>query len=194
MERKWRSTYSSLISLRNSRIHSFLESLHTPSWCVRCVFWNHILRNTAIVLMHILLTVAFAYTSTHFDCLLFFYNYSELSRNDKNTYETRACLVFHAIRTIRFHLVIILVITFLRYSERKNGDVLAPPSPRAIELCDLTYSAPSFIFFLFAYSLVFLVFNFFHLPSFSVVLCHFRLEFFTERLIWVLRRTGWLKQ
>lgn len=89
--------------------------------------------------------------------------------------------MFHAIRTIRFHLVIILVITFLRYSERKNGHVLAPPSPRAIELCDLTYSAPSFIFFV----LLFPLFSsfFINLPSFSVVLCHFRLEFFTERLI-----------
>lgn len=116
----------------------------------------------------------------------FLYNCGELSRDIKNTLETQACLVFHAIRTVLFQLVIILVVTVLRYSDRKNGHVLAPPSPRAIELCDLTYSAPSFIY-LFIFSLISLVsffrFSFFHLQLFSVVLCHFCLEFFTERLI-----------
>ena len=112
----------------------------------------------------------------------FSYNYAELSRDIKNALGTQACLIFHAIRTIRFQLVIILVITFLRYSERKNGHVLAPPSPRAIELCDLTYSAPFFIFCSLISLVFFLRFSFSHLPSFSVVLCHFRLEFFTERL------------
>jgi hypothetical protein len=136
-------------------------------------------------------TVAFADTSTHFDWLLFFsYNYGGLSRDIKNTSETQACFVFHAIRTVRFQLVTILVIIFLRYSERKNGHVLAPPSSRAIEVCDLTYSAPSFIFLCSLISLVFFLrFSFFHLPSLSVVLCHFRLEFFTESLICVLHRT-----
>lgn len=112
MERKWRSADSSLISVRNSRIHYSLESVHTPSWSVQRVLWNHIARNTAVDLTHVLLTVEFAEKCTHFDWLTSSYNYGEFSRDIKNTLKMKAFLLFHTMRTVRFQLVIVLVINF----------------------------------------------------------------------------------
>jgi len=88
-------------------------SLSTNRHDVYNVFLKPHFKDTAIGLTHVLLKVAFAETSTHFDWLLYFsYNYGELGRDIKNTLETQACLVFHAICTVRFQLVIVLVITF----------------------------------------------------------------------------------
>jgi len=149
--------------------------------CTMC-FWNHIWRNTAVGLTHVFLVAAFAETSTRFDWLLYFsYNYGELGRDIKNTLETQACLVFHAIRTIRFQIVIILVITFFAVQWKKEWSrVSTTLTPRhwAVRFdifCPFLY----LFFFCSLISLVFFLrFSLFHLPSFSVVLCHFRLEFF----------------